>query len=77
MNQDKYAFSQLIDFFLESTTLMLYGPLSDCESMRDLCILADAHYQKPHRLGFGKNIALFTLSRANANRDYRIFEKFA
>lgn len=57
--------------------MMLYGQLSNCESMRDLCILDDAHYQKPHRLGFGKNIALFTLSRANANRDYRIFEKFA
>ncbi|WP_085930888.1 hypothetical protein [Dysgonomonas gadei] len=57
--------------------MMLYGQLSNCESMRDLCILDDAYYQKPHRLGFEKSIALSTLSRANANRDYRIFEKFA
>jgi len=29
------------------------------------------------RPGFGKGFALSTLSRANANRDYRIFEEFA
>jgi transposase len=57
--------------------MMLFGQLSNCESMRDLCILTDAHYQKAFRLGFGKSISLSTLSRANASRDYRIFEEFA
>jgi transposase len=57
--------------------MMLFGQLSNCDSMRDLCILTDAHHQKSYRLGFGKSIALSTLSRANANRDYRIFEEFA
>lgn len=57
--------------------MMLFGQLSNCDSMRDLYILVDAHHQKSYRLGFGKSIALSTLSRANANRDYRIFEEFA
>jgi len=100
MNQDKYIFSQLIDFLpyenfkyivkkhkgnkgirdfscWNQLLMMLFGQLSNCESMRDLCILTDAHSQKSYRLGFGKSIALSTLSRANANRDYRIFEEFA
>jgi hypothetical protein len=57
--------------------MMLFGQLSGCESMRDLCILADAHHRKAYRLGFGKSVSLSTLSRANAGRDYRIFEAFA
>jgi hypothetical protein len=57
--------------------MMLFGQLSGCESMRDLCILADAHHRKAYRLGFGKGVSLSTLSRANAGRDYRIFEEFA
>ncbi|EGK03223.1 DUF4372 domain-containing protein, partial [Dysgonomonas gadei] len=57
--------------------MMMFGQLSNCDSMRDLCILTDAHHQKSYRLGFGKSIALSTLSRANANRDYRIFEELA
>jgi transposase len=57
--------------------MMMFGQLANCDSMRDLCILLDAHYQKAYRLGFGKSVALSTLSRANANRDYRIFEEFA
>jgi len=39
--------------------------------------LIDAHHQKSYRLGFGKSVALSTLSRANANRSYEIFEEFA
>ena len=57
--------------------MMLFGQLAGCESMRDLCILADAHHRKAYRLGFGKSVNISTLSRANAGRDYRIFEEFA
>lgn len=56
---------------------MLFGQLSNCDSLRDLCILTDAHSRKSYRLGFGKNVNLSTISRANAQRDYRIFEEFA
>jgi len=57
--------------------MMMFGQLSNCDSMRDLCILTNAHHQKSYRLGFGKSVSLSTLSRANANRSYRIFEEFA
>jgi len=57
--------------------MMMFGQLSNCESMRDLCILTDAHSHKSYRLGFGKRATLSTLSRANAKRNYRIFEEFA
>jgi len=57
--------------------MMMFGQLSNCDSMRDLCILVDAHYQKAYRLGFGKSVSLSTLSRANANRSFEIFEEFA
>jgi hypothetical protein len=57
--------------------MMMFGQLANCDSMRDLCILTEAHFQKSYRLGFGKSVSLSTLSRANANRDYRIFEEFA
>jgi hypothetical protein len=56
---------------------MLFGQLSNCESLRDLCILTDAHSAKSYRLGFRKNVNLSTISRANARCDYRIFEEFA
>ena len=57
--------------------MMMFGQLSNCDSMRDLCILIDAHHPKAYRLGFGKSVSLSTLSRANANRSYEIFEEFA
>ncbi|MDR2470366.1 MAG: IS4 family transposase [Tannerella sp.] len=56
---------------------MMFGQLSSCDSLRDLCILTEAHHHKSYHLGFGKNVNLSTLSRANAGRDYRIFEDFA
>jgi hypothetical protein len=56
---------------------MIFGQLANCDSLRDLCILTDAHHQKSYHLGFGKNTDRTTLLRANANRDYRIFEDFA
>ena len=56
---------------------MIFGQLANCDSLRDLCLITDAHNKKSYHLGFGKNTALSTLSRANANCDYRIFEEFA
>jgi hypothetical protein len=60
-----------------NVTAVMFGQLSNCDSMRDLCIFIDAHYQKAYRLGFGKSVSISTLSRANAKRAYRIFEEFA
>ena len=56
---------------------LMFGQLSNRESLRDLVIALDAHQSKRYHLGLGKNISKSSLARANQTRDYRIFEKFA
>lgn len=57
--------------------VMMFGQLSNRESLRDLVLATHAHANKAFHLGFGKHASKSTLADANANRDYRIFEKFA
>jgi transposase len=57
--------------------MMLFGQLSNRDSLRDLMIIVEAHKSKACHLGFGRCVNLSTIARANANRDYRIFEEFA
>lgn len=57
--------------------MMIFGQLSNRDSLRDLITIIDAHKTKAYHLGFGKSVNLSTLARANAKRDYRIFEEFA
>ena len=57
---------------------LMFGQLSNRESLRDLIVALEAHQSKCFHLGFGrKPIAKTTLATANQNRDYRIFEEFA
>ncbi|MFP5131041.1 DUF4372 domain-containing protein, partial [Phocaeicola coprocola] len=57
---------------------MMFGQLSNRESLRDLIVAFEAHQAKQYHLGLGRNpIAKATLAYANQNRDYRIFEDFA
>ena len=56
---------------------MMFGQLTNRESLRDLIVAIDAHSSKCYHLGFGKNVTRSNLSKANENRDYRIFEEFA
>ena len=56
---------------------LMFGQLSNRESLRDLIIALDAHHSKCYHLGMGKNISKSSLSRVNQNRDYHIFEEFA
>ena len=57
---------------------MMFGQLSNRESLRDLIVAFEAHRCKQYHLGLGrKPIAKTTLSSANQNRDCRIFEDFA
>ena len=56
---------------------MMVGQLANRESLRDLIVALDAHRSKCYHLGLGKNISKSSLSRANQDRDYRIFEEFA
>ena len=58
--------------------IMMYGQLSGCESLRELVCIVSAHTPKSYHLGFGKSvITRSNLAKANANRDYKIFEEFA
>ena len=56
---------------------MMFGLLSNRDSLRDLIVAFEAHRAKQYHLGLGRNpIAKDTLTYANQNRDYRIFEDF-
>ena len=58
--------------------IMIYGQLSGCDSLRELVCIITAHSSKSYHLGFGKSvITRSNLSKANANRDCKIFEEFA
>lgn len=57
---------------------MMFGQLSNRESLRDLIVALEAHQAKLYHLGLGHNpVAKATLAYANQHRDYRIFEDFA
>lgn len=57
--------------------VMMFGQLSNRESLRDLVLATQAHANKAFRMGFGKAVTKSNLSKANNNRDYRIFAEFA
>ena len=56
---------------------MMFGQLTNRESLRDLIVALEAHHYKCYHLGMGKNISKSSLARANQDRDYRIFEEYA
>lgn len=56
---------------------LMFGQLSNRESLRDLVVALDAHRSKCYHLGMGKNVSKSSLARANQDRDYRIFEQYA
>ena len=56
---------------------MMFGQLSNRESLRDLIVALEAHHSKCYHLGMGRNVSKSSLARANQDRDYRIFEEYA
>lgn len=53
---------------------LLFGQLTGCDSLRDICLCLEAHNKMLYHLGFRKAVTHTSLSRANESRDYRIFE---
>ncbi len=53
---------------------LLFGQLGGCDSLRDICLCLEAHKDSLYHLGFRKTVSHTSLSRANENRDYRIYE---
>ena len=76
---DKYDGNRYVKHFTcwNQLLVLMFGQLSNRESLRDVIIAIDAHRQKCFHLGFGKHVTRSNLSKANTNRDYRIFEEFA
>lgn len=56
---------------------MMFGQLFNRESLRDLIVAMEAHAGKLYHLGIGKSVTRSNLSKANEQRDCRIFEDFA
>ena len=56
---------------------MIFGQLSNRDSLRDLLVCISAHQPKHYHLGFGKRVSRSNLAEANEKRDYHIFESFA
>lgn len=78
MNNDKYVFSQLTSFLDRNQLLaLMFGQLSNRESLRDLVVALEAHRNKCYCLGMGKHVTRSNLAKANESRDCRIFEDFA
>ena len=57
--------------------VLMFGQLSNRESLRDVVLATQAHASKAYHLEFGKHAAKSTLADANTKRDYRIFEEYA
>ena len=77
---DKYEGNRYVKHFTcwNQLLALMFGQLSNRESLRDLVVALEAHQSKCYHLGLGRNpIAKTTLATANQNRDYRIFEEFA
>ena len=77
---DKYEGNRYVKHFTcwNQLLALMFGQLSNRESLRDLVVALEAHQSKCYHLGLGKNpIAKTTFATANKNRDYRIFEEFA
>jgi hypothetical protein len=56
---------------------MVFGQLTNRESLRDLIVAIEAHNQKSYHLGFGKSVTRSNLAKANETRSSKIFEEFA
>ena len=55
---------------------LLFGQITPCNSLRDICLCLEAHQDILYHFGFRKTVDPSSLSRANEHRDYRIYEEF-
>lgn len=76
---DKYHRNRYVKYFTCWNQLpgLMFGQLSNRESLRDLIVALEAHHSKCYHLGMGKNVSKSSLSKANQDRDYHIFEEYA
>lgn len=53
---------------------LLFGQITGCSSIRDICLCLNAHKDILYHLGIRKTVNPSSLSRANEKRDYHIYE---
>jgi hypothetical protein len=56
---------------------MIFGQLSNRDSLSDLITCLQSQQNKSYHLGMGKGTSKANLAKANEKRDYRIYESFA
>ncbi len=56
---------------------MAFGQLTHRESITDTMVCLNAVANNVYHLGFGKVVAVSTITRANENRSYKIYEELA
>lgn len=75
----KYAGNKYVKHFTcwNQLLCMVFGQLTNRDSLRDLIVAINAHSSKSYHIGFGKNVTLSNLAKANLNRNNKIFEEYA
>jgi len=75
----KYSGNKYIKHFTcwNQLLCMVFGQLTNRNSLRDLIVILDAHSNKTYHLGFGKSVTKSNLAKANERRNSKIFEEFA
>lgn len=56
---------------------MIFGQLSNRDSLSDLIVCLQSQQNKSYHLGMGPGTSKANLAKANEKRDYRIYESFA
>ncbi|NDV80322.1 IS4 family transposase, partial [Dysgonomonas sp. 511] len=76
---DKYEGNKYVKSFTcwNHLLVLIFGQLSNRESLRDLIGILDAHKNKFYHLGFGKSVTRSNLSKANEVRSIDVFERFS
>jgi hypothetical protein len=76
---EKYEGNKFVKHFTcwNQMLCMVFGQLTNRDSLRDLMVAIDAHHLKSYHLGFGKNVTRSNLAKANEVRNSQIFEDFA
>ena len=75
----KYSGNKYIRHFTcwNQLLCMVFGQLTNRDSLRDLIVAIEAHSRKTYHLGFGKSVTRSNLAKANENRSSKIFEEYA
>jgi hypothetical protein len=76
---EKYKGNRYVKHFTcwNQLLCMVFGQLTNRDSLRDLIVIIDAHSRKTYHLGFGKTVTRSNLAKANEKRTSKIFEEFA